>query len=77
MRHPPNVPQLGENLAANAVYRISHQAPASDLFRGVDTWVEQVTLAFTRDRRALGHDQAGAGALGVVQRGKCIGDIAR
>ncbi|MNG03031.1 hypothetical protein D3C84_860910 [compost metagenome] len=75
VRHPADMPQLGKDLAADAVHRVGHQLPALDLLLGENARIEQVTLAFAGNWRAFGDDQTGGAALGVMQGDLFGGDV--
>ena len=67
------VHELRDDRAAARVHGVGDQAPARDLLVGVQARRARVALADRGGLRALGDDQPGAGALGVVlgvQRGR-------
>jgi hypothetical protein len=53
VRYAPDVPQLREDAAPGAVCRVCHLAPTGDLVRRKDSRVEDITLAFTGNRRSF------------------------
>ncbi len=65
----PRVPELERDPAAHGVHHAGDLVPGRDLGRGVDPGHVRVTPHGLRaDPGALGHDQSGAGPLGVVGR---------
>ena len=77
------VHELGDDPPAARVHGVGDQAPAGDLRVGVQARGARVALADRRGLGALGDDQAGAGALGVVlgvergRRAALAGAVAR
>lgn len=77
MRHAADMPDLGKNLSADRLDGLGGQTPSGDLLCSEDAWIEQVSLAFARDWRALADDQSGGGALCVVKRDAFVRDVVR
>src|SRR3984893_7410089 len=72
VRYAPDVPQLREDAASDAVCRARHLAPTGDLVRRKDSRVENITLAFPGNRRPFRDDQSGRRALGIVERDEFV-----
>lgn len=70
------VHELGEDPAARGVHRVGDCAPGRDLLRAVQTRGGGVALADDGRLDALGDDETGRGALGVVLDGEFGGGAA-
>ena len=68
MREASHVPELQDDLAALGVHGVGDEAPAGDLCVVVDARRPGVAFAHGGDLRRFGDDQAGGGALRVVDR---------
>ncbi|MEJ1969713.1 MAG: hypothetical protein WDN03_13925 [Rhizomicrobium sp.] len=64
------MPELQEDMAAFLVDGVHDGLPAFGLFVGPDARRVGIADAHRLDRGGLGHDQAGAGALGVIFDGE-------
>ena len=76
MRDAADMPELGEDRAADAMHRVGDVLPARDLLGRVDAGRADIADALRADLRALGDHQAGGGALHVVGGGQRVRDIA-
>ncbi len=76
VRHPADVPELGGDPAAGVVDGVGDPPPAGYLLGAVDAGSVHVALPLGGDLGALGHDQAGSGALGVVLEHQVVGNVA-
>ena len=74
VRHTAHMPELHHDLAAGLVHSMGHLLPAVELLGAVQARHVGITLGLVGDGRAFAHDQAGAGALGVVLHGEVVGD---
>ena len=75
MRNGADVPELGHDLAAFGVHRVSREPPAGLLFGAVDARRTHITLARWQHLGALGDDQSGTGALCVVLGDQRVGGV--
>src|SRR5579872_6531507 len=66
MRDGALVPELNEDQPARAMNGICNPPPSGALFVAVDSWGSVPTLSLLAYESALGDDQPGPGALGVV-----------
>jgi len=64
------MPELHHDLAAGLMHGMGHLLPAVELLGAIQAGHVGIALGLVGDGRALAHDQPGAGALGVVQRGQ-------
>jgi len=77
MRNPAHVPQLQGDLAAGAMHGLGHPLPAGDLRLAMDARRARIAVRLGTDRRRLGEDQTGAGALPVILGHQRRGHVAR
>ncbi len=73
VRDTPHVPELHNDLAALGMHRAGHFLPGVKLLSAIETRHVGITLALMADSGAFGDQEAGAGALAIVN----LGDIGR
>ena len=77
VRGAASVPNLHEDLAAFGVHRLGGGLPGFDLSGVVNARLVHKRRGVFRNHRALGDDQAGAGALAVVLGHERVGHVPR
>ncbi len=73
MDHPAHVPQLGDDAPTLAVNGLGRELPAGDLIVGPQPRRVGPAEAFAADPGRFGNDQAGAGALRIIERHQLVG----
>jgi len=67
------MPQLGEDEAASLVHRVGHRRPGTHQLFGEAPWHVAPSDGIPADPNALGDDQPGRRAVGVVLGGQVSG----
>src|SRR5688500_12450099 len=70
VRHPADVHQLDEKMAASSVNPVDNAAPARDMLVGIKTRRIEVTLAVVGRLRPFGNEQSECCALPVIFGGQ-------
>ncbi len=68
VRNSPDMPELEEHMAAVGVDGVGDAPPGLDLRLGEAARRPDIALALLADLRRLGDDEAGAGALAIIER---------